>query len=248
MSEAESDTLDQIRKLVKLQEGDADIYTIRKELEEKPALLQDLQEQFETKKARLNQLEKDFKKVQVDRKALEGDLAQKEQAIQKAEGQLSQIKTNKEYTAKIGEIEGLKADKSLVEEKILLSYDQADGVKAQMEAERQVLAKDEAEFLAKKQQIESEIQVLQAKIAEADAGRAHLLDGIDKKLLAQYERILMNREGIAVVPVVGTSCGGCFMKVPQQTINEIRKRKEIVFCEICARILYLEEELNSAKT
>ena len=244
MSEAESDPRDQIRKLVTLQEGDADIYTIRKELEEKPVRLQELEEAFAQKKTRLNTLEADFKKIQVERNSLEGDLAQKEQAIHKAEAQLSQIKTNKEYTAKIGEIEGLKADKSIVEEQILQSYDRADAVKAQIDAERQTLAKDETEFLEQKKTVQDEIQALKARIAEAEAGRAHRLEGIDKNLLARYERILNSRDGLAVVPVVGTCCGGCFMNVPQQVINEIRKRKEIIFCEICTRILYLEDDLN----
>ncbi len=245
---SESHILDQIRKLVKLQEGDTDFYNVRRELEEKPVLLQQLAQAFEEKKVRLKQLEEDFKKIQVERHSLEGDLAQKEQAIQKSESQLSQIKTNKEYTAKIGEIEGLKADKSVIEEKILESYDKTDDVKVLIANERARLATDEAEFSEKKSAIESEMSVLNEKIQQMSAARAVLLEGVDKALLRQYERILDSREGIAVVPVFGSSCGGCFMKVPQQTINEIRKRKEIVICDICTRILYLEEDLASENT
>jgi hypothetical protein len=45
------------------------------------------------------------------------------------------------------------------------------------------------------------------------------------------------------VPVKAHACGGCFMNVPEQTINEIRMHDKIVSCEMCARILYTEEDL-----
>jgi len=240
---SENNVTDQVRKLIKLQQGDTEVYSFKKELEEKPFLIKELQAQFEQKKTKLNQLEADYKKVQLGRKTLEGDLAQKEEDIKKAESQLSYIKTNKEYTEKIGEIEGLKADKSIIEEKILESYDEADEMKKAVEAERQVVAKQEEEFLAGKKEIEAQAQALEAKIKEMTAGRDELLEGVDKAILAKYERILDNRDGLAVVPVSGGVCGGCFMNIPPQVINEIRKHKELMCCERCTRILYLEEYL-----
>ena len=59
------------------------------------------------------------------------------------------------------------------------------------------------------------------------------------------EKILQNKQGLAVVPVQVSSCGGCFMNVPAQVINEMKKHENLVFCEMCARILYLEEDLQS---
>ena len=118
--------LDQIRKLVELQKIDEEIYRHKKELEEKPAQLAVLQQQFEAKKAGLKKLEEKSKTLLVERKFFEVDLQSKEDAISKANAQLSLLKTNKEYTAKMSEIENLKADKSQVEEKILLSYDEVD--------------------------------------------------------------------------------------------------------------------------
>ncbi|MEW5894370.1 MAG: C4-type zinc ribbon domain-containing protein [Candidatus Omnitrophota bacterium] len=240
----EFNVLDQIRKLVRLQESDAEVFNLRKDLKEKPAQIQQIEKEFELKKIKLKQLEQEMKKLQVERSTLEGDLAQKEQEIKKVEGQLSQIKTNKEYTAKIGEIEGLKADKSIIEEKILELYDRTDEFKVQVENERVVVAKEEQEFLAKAKKAGDELKDLEAMVKESDSKRVVLLDGIDKNLLDRYEKILNSRDGLAVVPVHENVCGGCFMNVPHQVINEIRKKKEIVACEICTRILFLEDELN----
>ena len=237
--------LEQITKLVKLQEGDTELYNLKKEQEEKPDLIKRLDEEFESKKARLNKLEADFKTIQVERGTMEGDLAQKESEISKNETQLSQIKTNKEYTAKIGEIEGIKADKSLIEEKILQTYDRADEVKALMEQERQVVEQEQKTYQDQRQELEAQVKDLEGRIEAFHAKRGALLEGIDKVLLERYEKLLFNRGGMAVVPVVDNSCGGCHMHLPPQKINEVRMKKEIITCEICARILYIEDDVKS---
>ena len=56
-----------------------------------------------------------------------------------------------------------------------------------------------------------------------------------------HERILKNKDGLAVVPVTDGSCQGCFGMMPAQVINEIRMKDKIVMCENCARMLYIEE-------
>jgi predicted nucleic acid-binding Zn-ribbon protein len=235
--------LAQIKKLVALQKIDGQIYTFRKDLENKPALLKHLGQQFETKKVRLNQLEEKYKVMQVSRKTLEVELKSQEDAMVKANAQLSQLKTNKEYQAKLTEIEGFKAIKSQVEEKILMSYDETDAVKAQIDQEKAELAKEEAQYLQAKKEIEATVKEIEEKVRSLTVQRDQFIDGIDRTHLQRYERILANKEGLAIVPLQNGSCGGCFMNVPPQVVNEIKLHEKLIYCEMCARILYLEEEI-----
>ena len=47
----------------------------------------------------------------------------------------------------------------------------------------------------------------------------------------------ISKNGLAVVKVDRTACGGCFSSVtPQHNLN-ITLRKDILFCEVCGRIL-----------
>ncbi len=124
---------DQIRRLVEIQLVDDDIFRFKRELREKPAQVEELKVAFESKKIKLKGLEDQLKALQVRQKELEGDLKSKEEGIAKADGSLSLLKTNKEYQAKLLEIENLKADRSLVEEKILLSYDEVEAARKSME-------------------------------------------------------------------------------------------------------------------
>lgn len=234
---------EQIKKLVELQKIDSEVYRLRRDLEEKPVYLEQLKQRFEAQKANLKALEDKSKSIQVARKGLELDLQTKEGDIAKANASLSQIKTNKEYQAKLLEIEHLKADKSLAEEKILMSFDESDAVLQEIAKEKEFVAQEEKKYLAEKVKIEESVKLMQTQVSALESQHQEMTPQVDKEIFSRYDRIVKNKEGIAVVPISGSSCGGCFMNVPQQTLNEIKMHDKLVFCEMCARILYLEDEL-----
>ncbi|HOD12530.1 MAG TPA: C4-type zinc ribbon domain-containing protein [Candidatus Omnitrophota bacterium] len=234
---------DQTRRLVELQKIDGEFYEYKIALREKPEKIEELKKAFEQKKTGLKDLEDRLKAKQLERKEREGDLQVKEADIAKANGQLSQLKTNKEYKAKLTEIEGHKADKSIIEEKILILFDEIDAINNKMAKEKESFGKEEKKFSDEKAAIESEIKQLEDKVKVLESQRQQKAKEIDGKLLSQYERILKGKEGLAMVPVKNNSCGGCYMNVPAQVVNEIQKHEGLVSCEFCARILYLEDSL-----
>ena len=76
-----------------------------------------------------------------------------------------------------------------------------------------------------------EEEVLIQKSAEAK-------EKVDPRLLTAYERIRTSyRNGLAVVPIMRDSCGGCFNVIPPQRQSEIRQHKKIIVCEHCGRVL-----------
>ncbi|VAX36583.1 hypothetical protein MNBD_UNCLBAC01-1969 [hydrothermal vent metagenome] len=232
----------QVEKLIELQKVDTEVYVFDVELQKKPEKIAELQTEFEEKKAHLHALEGKLKDIQLKRKEQELELKEREDHIAKSNAQLSLIKTNREYTAKIGEIEGLKADMSVIEEKILNDYEEVDAVLKVIEQEKEVVAQEEKKFLENKVKIEEEIKVVIEDSKELREHRKQMLEGIDPNYLARYDRLLKHKEGIAIVPVNGSSCGGCFMNVTQQMFNEIKIQDHLVECEMCSRILYLEDE------
>ena len=234
---------EQLRKLVELQKIDVDIFSFKKELNDKPVLIEELKKQFEQKKTKLKQLEDGLKILQVDQKNKEIDLKSKEDLIVKTDAQLLQLKTNKDYQTKLLEIESIKADKSIIEEKILLSYDAIDEAKKKIDQERVLVAAEEKKFLEQKRKVDDELAQVQANLQHREGDRRQILPNINPEFLARYDRILNNRDGLALVPVKNHSCGGCYMSIPDQVVNQIKMYDQIVICEMCARLLYLEDEL-----
>jgi predicted nucleic acid-binding Zn-ribbon protein len=234
---------DQIKKLVELQTMDVDVYRLKVDLRDKPAEIERLKGEFEAKKANLKSLEDQLKVIMLKQKEYEGDLKSKEEGIIKADGQLSQLKTNKEYSAKLLEIESIKADKSLIEEKILLGFDQIDEARKAVEAEKVLIANYEKEFLAKKKEIDDLLVVASDQLKVKESQRGRLTPDVRPDILSRYERIVQNKEGVGIVPVRNHTCQGCFMHLTEQAINQIRLHEQLITCDMCARILYLEDDL-----
>ena len=61
---------------------------------------------------------------------------------------------------------------------------------------------------------------------------------IEVRLLHAYDTIRKRyRNGLAVVMVKRSACGGCFNQIPPQVQLEIGLRKKIIACEHCGRVL-----------
>lgn len=238
-----SNVKDLLRKLVALQKIDAEVYEFKREIKEQPALIEDIRTKYEKKRVRYDELVVRAQNIERARKAKELDLKSKEQDIVKANAALMMLKTNKEYQAKLFEIENIKADKSIFEDEILRSFDETAKVTDEMVKEKAVLDEEEKKYLAEKEKVDAAVKVLLDKVATFEGQRSAACEGIDKATLAMYERLLENRMGSAMVPIVNDSCGGCFMKQTAQMMNKLKISDEIVRCETCARILYLESEL-----
>ena len=237
----EVDLKSQLSGLVKLQTVDSEIYSLRLEKSAKPEELKVMEAAFEAKKAHLAELDKKSLDLQKQRKDKELELASKEEAIKKLQGQLYSLKTNKEYQTMLQQIQDAKADSSVIEDKLLELFDKADAVKNEVEKEKQKLKDEEKVFAAEKKKIDDRVKEIDDRLAQLEAQRKQALQDIDPKILGQYERILANRDGLAIVTVKGNSCGGCNMFVPPQVINLIKMYEHIITCEMCNRILYIDE-------
>ena len=227
-----------INALIKIQSIDAEIYKLQEEKASKPAQKQSLKEEFSRKSEILKDKENEIKALQLKRKEHEIDLETKEKEIKKYQTQLLQIKTNKEYSSLQKEIEGLKADNSVLEDDILGLMDKIDKNKAEITEEKENLSAEEKKLKEEIAKIDQEIKDIDEKISSLNKERNTLSADVDKRLFAQYERILKAKSGLALVAVVGESCGGCHRVLPPQVINEARMKDKIIVCEFCARLLY----------
>jgi len=233
------DLKSQISQLVHLQTIDSEIYVLKSEKEAKPKEIQAIDVAFEEKKKHLAELEQALLNLQKQRKDRELELASKEENTRKLEGQLYSLKTNKEYQTMLQQIQDSKADASVIEDHILGLFEHTDKTKNDAAQEKQRLQQEEKVSQEQKRLIEARIKEIDGRIAQLESQRNQITPFLDKKLLSQYERILLNRDGLAIVSVKDNSCGGCNMFVPPQVINLIRMYERIITCEVCNRILYI---------
>lgn len=236
---------EQVSQLMKLQTLDTQLYRLRREREAKPKLIEELETRRNEEEAAVKAIEEKVKANQMKRKQRELDLQSEEEKIKKLQIQLYQLKTNKEYQMMQQEIEGQKADNSRIEDEILMLMEEAETLNKGMVKEKALFAEAEKHLSEDKKKIEAEISSLDGEISGLEAQRKEVSALVDKKVLAHYERVLVNRDGLALAAVKSHSCQGCFMNLPPQVINEIKMKDKIVTCESCARILYIENEADA---
>jgi len=232
---------EQIKLLVELQGLDSHIFKLEDALCEIPETIKSMEDEFKEKSVGLKNLEDGVKALQVNRKENEVELETKEGVIKKYQSQLYQVKTNKEYTALQEEIGRVRADNSLIEEAIIKILDQIDDENKKIAQEKESLKQKEIKLNEEKKALKEEEARLKTELEDIGKKRAALVPAVDKGILAKYEKIVRNRDGLAVVAVRNDSCQGCFRVMPPQVINEMKMKKDIVMCDYCARILYIEE-------
>ncbi len=232
----------QLATLVQLQTVDSKIYRLNEDKKVKPQEIETLKSAFESKKAGLAAAEKAALDLQKEKKDRELELASKEEAAKKLQSQLYQLKTNKEYNAMLQQIQDAKADASLIEDKILEVMDRIEKSKVDIELEKKKLGQEEQAYLGEKKKVEDQLKQIDEQLAQLESQRSQVLPQIDKAILGQYERILKNRDGLAIAIVRNNTCMGCNMFVPAQVINLIQMYDKIMTCEVCNRILYIDDQ------
>lgn len=232
----------QLNVLLQLQLIDSQIYSLKELKESRPKEVEILKTAFEEKKKHLADLEKISLDLQKAKKDAELELAAKEEAGRKLQGQLYSLKTNKEYNTMLAQIQDAKADASRVEDKILESMEKSESARKDIDEEKKKLSEEEKVFNEQKKKIEDQLKEIDEKLAQLEAARKQVTPDIDKKILGQYERILQNRDGLAIVEVKNNTCMGCNMFVPAQVENLIKMYDRIITCEVCNRILFIADE------
>ena len=232
---------EQIKLLVEMQGRDTHILKLENELESIPETIKNMEGAFKEKSSDLKKLEEAVKALQLKRKEKEGELETKESSIKKYQTQMYQVKTNKEYTALQEEIGRTRADNSIIEEAILNLFDEIDAKNKNIAKEKDFLKAEEAKFSDEKKRLIAEEGRIKTELEGLKGEREDLSAKVDKGILKKYDRIIKNKDGLAVVTITNDACQGCFRVLPPQVTNEVKMNEELVFCEYCARILYIEE-------
>ncbi|MFH1394841.1 MAG: C4-type zinc ribbon domain-containing protein [Candidatus Omnitrophota bacterium] len=232
---------EQIGKLIEVQELDSEKFDLESQIEMYPSKIEELDQLLQSKKTHMLESEEELKKIQVLKGDKETEMMAKEEKIAKHKTDLYQIKSNKEYSALQQEIKSIEADVSLLEEEIINCFDKIEDVQKIKDEAKAVFETEAKKIEEEKNSIKEKEKQLAVKISELEAKRKELISRVDPSILERYERILNSKGKLAIAKLSGGFCGGCNMQLRPQVINDVKLQKDLVFCENCSRILYVEE-------
>ncbi len=228
--------------LVDLQAHDLLVHRLKKRLQEIPAAVKKLEDDARREEETLAELDRKFKHEEVTQKEKELEIRSGEDEIKKLQKRLMEVKTNKEYTALIHEIDSTKVKISQLEEEALRLMDSVQDFRRRREEVRKTLDKKKGTIQAAIEALREEETAARQALEAEEKKRPVLASVVSRETLRTYEQVLNKKaDRKALAAVKGGVCKGCQMRLPTVTIDQLHKGTELIICENCSRILYLEE-------
>jgi hypothetical protein len=227
--------------LIKLQDVDSEINAVSSLLEAIPAQIEAIDRNIKATAEILTQAKEKLAANQKKRRDLEGDVKSFKEQIAKFKRQLNDVKTNKEYTALLKEIDEARHKADKIEEDILNEMIAADDIEKDIKAANAKKAEEESRLHKDKDAIFAGQKELEARKSRLLKERDALLPQVPPDKLKLYLQISKRMKGLAMSPVTDDFCSVCQMRVRPQILNDLMEMRQIIVCEACGRILYWQK-------
>ena len=227
-----------LTRLIRLQQLETAADEARRKVAEHPARIQALDARLQAARDAVAGLKARLAAASDKRRADEKDVAIVQTRLAKYKDQLLDVKTNREYTAMLHEIEAAQNDIRTREDRILEIMLESDELNAGIKKSGTELETAEKEIASERTMLDAEMEGLQAAIGRTTAEREKLVADIDRHVLSVFEATARGRKGVAVAEAKDGLCTICHVRLRPQVFNEIRKNESIIHCDSCRRILY----------
>ena len=237
-SDKERSVEERLKSLYKLQTLLSEIDRIKFLRGELPNEVKDLEDEIIRYQTRIQKFTDEIAEAENYCAAKEQEIADRRQKIARYEDQINNVRNNREYAflEKEKEFENLEIE--LAEKNIREAHAKIDQKHQDIEKAKQDLSDQEHTLEEKKRELEEIVNETRAQEEELRAKAKDLETEIDPYTLAAFKRIRSNaRNGLGIVTVQRSACGGCFNRIPPQRQLEIKMHKKVIVCEYCGRIM-----------
>ena len=233
--------------LIQLQHCDNRMREIRKRKEEGPLKIKKSEGDLKNSEREIEEERNKLDSLKKERRRIEQEVQELDQKIEKSTIKLSHIKSNKEYTAALKEIDDLKKAKFITEDKIIEMMEKIDGLEQGTAEQDRRLEELRAEAEKSKTQILQEIALLDQELATLEEKRGSFVKDVEPDILRRYLFLHERKNGLAVSAVVTGVCQTCHLGIPPQKFNELIRGNSLMTCPHCNRIMYWGDDEDFQK-
>ncbi len=230
--------IEQLRLLVKLQAVDKILHDLEQEQQQIPARLGELAQAEDALKTQLAAVQAELETVAARRKELEQEADNVRARQRRAENRLMGAKSQREYRAANAEIDEAKDAIKSLDDVLVGVMEQQEALEARVAALGGELEAVSAQAEADRKELGERLSKVDSEVKRLSGKRGGLCDGVDGKLMGQYDFIRGKRQGVALAPVTDGTCGACHMQLPPQQFNELQRMDKIMTCPTCSRLIY----------
>ena len=229
-----------LERLIRLQRAETDLRRVEAELAETPRQRAELDGALAAERARLEAARQELGGGQKARRQHEADLQDLEAKRSRFKGQLMEVKTNKEYTAMLHEIEAVERDIRAREDQILAEMERGESLTLEVKREDETYKQAEERHRADVRAVDERARALGEQVLRLTAERDAIAATVPAGLLDLFHRVARSRAGVAVAQAQEGMCQVCHVKLRLQFYADLKRNEEIVQCPACNRILYYE--------
>jgi predicted nucleic acid-binding Zn-ribbon protein len=199
-----------------------------------------LQSQSEAKKEEIK-----LTRVQCDR--LELELKTRDVEVAKLRTALNTAKTNKDYSAILSQMNTYKADNSKIETQVLDLFKNIESDEQQCNEIQTKIAEEKEKLEQLRKDSETKSEQYEKEIALVEAEWQNASKEIPKAVLEIFNRVADTYDGEAIANAEQQqgsevyTCGGCFMTLRLDIINQLMTKDDVIRCPSCTRIVVIEE-------
>jgi uncharacterized protein len=231
--------LSEVDKLWELQTVLSALNEREKQMSVKPEAFAEIDREYQSANDEMTRLQEQLDVLAKDRRRVDGELTDQQEQLKKYQGTLMQVKNQQQYAAAWKEIDATRKHVKELEESVLKNMTEADGLQGQLDTRKGGHADLQARYDAAHAEWQASLGDLRKEADELRAKAQGIEKTIQPRLLAEFQKIYRQRHQIAISRVNGDTCSTCRNRVRPQVAQQL-KRGELVHCEGCHRILYLE--------
>jgi predicted nucleic acid-binding Zn-ribbon protein len=228
---------DQFRLLLELQHVDDRLHTLALEEHKLPQRLQAYEAACTAARQQLAQQQAAIEQSERQQRTLERELTSYQEAIRKTQSKAHEVKTNKEYSAILTEIELGKQRLETIEDQLLALMEATDQQRQAFQVQEQCVQTALRALAEQQRQLVQDQASLQRNMAVEQETRQQTVVALDAKLYEQYQKMAGQHGGRAVAQLQDGVCSGCHLKVQPQLISEIRLQTQVFACPHCRLML-----------
>ena len=157
----------------------------------------------------------------------------------KLHGQSAVVKTNKEYTTLLQEIDAHTKRIAEIEDEILVAMESAEGAGEELRRADAAARQVGQEVGKETDELRARLAEVERRLAAAVADRAQILGELGPKVQAMYEKATKLR-GSGIARIERATCSGCHRTIPPEVVNRVTAG-EVHICASCQRIFVMAE-------
>ena len=239
---------DQLELLTALQERDDRLRLLRREQEALPLRLKGPEREHGEACRELRSVQAEIDRNERQQHDLEMDLQSTQDALDKVQRKLREVKTNKEYSAVLSEIDAGNEHIGSVEDQLLQLMENAEQQRQAKQVQEQRVQVTYDALQDQGHAVKEASEALEQEILVEQEKRRQTAVGLNTELLERYEKLAMQHDSTVVVHLSDGTCGGCHLKVLPQLVSDIRLQESLHTCPHCRLILLWPNEYVQAES